>query len=248
MNCSPELIEAHFDGELDASQRAAIELHMESCPGCSAAYARLKEQRAGIKAAAPYYNAPSGLRESVREALRHEAASETPAPSSRASWRWIAIAACLLLAVSLSWNIVQWRPRGGESFLAESILADHIRSLLGTHLVDVASSDQHTVKPWFAGKLDFSPAVKDLESQGFPLIGGRMEYLASRRAAALVYRRRQHVINLFIWPGQPSSGREVRLSRNGYNMLHWTDGPMTYWAVSDVSAGELDRLKDLYTH
>src|SRR5439155_24246996 len=120
------------------------------------------------------------------------------------------------------------------------------RSLLGSRLVDVASSDQHTVKPWFAGKLDFSPAVRDLAGQGFPLAGGRLEYLSGRRVAALVYYRRQHVINLFTWPGGSSSVSETSTSLDGYNLLQWTDGSMTYWVVSDASSAELKIFRSLF--
>jgi anti-sigma factor RsiW len=151
------------------------------------------------------------------------------------------------LVASVTSNLVQLRHSAVENSVAESVVGDHIRSLIGTHLVDVPSSDQHTVKPWFAGKLDFSPDVKNFEAEGFPLVGGRIEYLAGRRVAALVYRRRQHLINVFTWPaGSASAGSGARLARNGYNLLQWTDGPMTYWAASDVSAVELDRLRDLY--
>jgi len=152
----------------------------------------------------------------------------------------------LLLVASVAWNLAQLRPRSFQTDLAENVLSDHIRSLIGTRLVDVPSSDQHTVKPWFAGKLDFSPEVKDLEAQGFPLVGGRIEYLAGRRVAALVYHRRQHVITLFIWPDASSSGADAGISRNGYNLLHWTAGPMTYWAVSDVSTSDLEKFQSLY--
>jgi anti-sigma factor RsiW len=128
--------------------------------------------------------------------------------------------------------------------MAEIVLNDHLSSLLGSHLLDVVSSDQHTVKPWFAGKLDFSPDVKDLAAQGFPLAGGRVDYLAGRRVAALVYHRRQHVINLFIWPGGSSAPSPTGITHNGYNLLHWTAGRMTFWAVSDVSSAELQDFRN----
>ncbi len=237
MKCSPELLDALLDDELGAAVKAAVQQHLETCAECSAAYARLRRLRAGIKTAAPYYNAPPELRRAVGELVERRPAQETP-------WRGIAIAASLLLAASFVWNVVQLRPHRDE--LASSVLADHIRSLLGSSPVEVVSSDQHTVKPWFAGKLDFSPPVKDLAAEGFPLVGGRIDYLDERRVAALVYRRRQHVITVFIWPrGSTERAGERSLSHNGYNLLRWTDGAMVFWAVSDVSPGELDTLRRL---
>jgi anti-sigma factor RsiW len=247
MNCAPDLIEAYLDEELDAPLRAAVGQHVAACPECSEAYARLLGQKASIKAAARYYNAPPELRQSVRDALRHSTVAEAKPRVSERPWRWLAIAATMLLVASISSNLLQLRHSAAENSIAESVVGDHIRSLLGTHLVDVPSSDQHTVKPWFAGKLDFSPDVKNFEVEGFPLVGGRIEYLAGRRVAALVYRRRQHVINVFTWPAESAKATsEVRLARDGYNLLQWTEGPMTYWAASDLSAVELDRLRDLY--
>jgi len=245
MSCSRDLIEAYLDGELDAAQHAAVEQHMTGCPNCSEAYARLSEQKADIKAVAPYYSAPPELQRSVRQELRR-LESEVVKPVEELPWRWLAIAASILLVASLSWNMIQMRPRAAEGGLADIILTDHIRSLIGTHLVDVPSSDQHTVKPWFAGKLDFAPDVRDLSAQGFPLMGGRVEYLAGRRVAAIVYQRRLHVINLFIWPAGSGAEPEAAISLNGHNLIHWTTGPMTYWAVSDLNAAELATLRSLY--
>ncbi len=130
--------------------------------------------------------------------------------------------------------------------MAQNILSSHVRSLIGTHLLDVVSTDRHTVKPWFNGKLDFSPDVRDFASDGFPLIGGRIEYVSGRTAAALVYHRRQHVINVFTWPSSPDDAKESHFSRNGYNELEWTNGSMTYWAVSDVALADLQKFKDLW--
>jgi anti-sigma factor RsiW len=245
MSCSRDLIEAYLDGELDAAQHALVQQHMTGCPNCSEAYARLSRQKADIKAVAPYYSAPPDLQRSVLQGLQR-LESEAVKPVRELPWRWVAIAASILLVASLSWNVIQMRPRVAEGDLADIILTDHIRSLIGTRLVDVPSSDQHTVKPWFAGKLEFAPDVRDLSAQGFPLMGGRVEYLDGRRVAALVYQRRMHVINLFIWPAGSAAGPETAVSRNGYNLIHWTTGPMTYWAVSDLNAGELATLRSLY--
>jgi anti-sigma factor RsiW len=208
----------------------------------------LCQQKQNIRRAAPYYSAPLPLRQSVRVALR-DAGREAAGKHVQPYWQWAAIAAAILLVASVAWNIVQLRPRGAEDSIAENILADHIRSLIGTHLMDVVSTDQHTVKPWFAGKLDFSPPVQNLDADGFPLAGGRIEYIADRRVAALIYYRRKHIINLFIWPAAErdatSQGGTALLTRNGYNILHWTSGSMTYWAVSDVSVADLKIFRNL---
>lgn len=246
MNCSGELIEAYMDEELDAGLKAAVEEHLSTCRDCSEALARLREQKAGIKLAAPYYTAPVPVERAVREALRRAAAEEAGAKRPDTNWRWLAIAASVLLAMSLAWNLSGLRPRAAENdVVAQGVLSDHIRSLMGEHLLDVPSTDQHTVKPWFNGKVDFSPDVKDFAADGFPLVGGRLDYLMNRTVAALVYRRRQHVINLFTWPSD-SAAVEDHFSRNGYNVIRWTHGGMTYWAVSDLNLNELEQFRDLY--
>jgi anti-sigma factor RsiW len=247
MNCSHDLIEAYMDEELEPGPRAAVEEHLSNCSVCSEAYSRFREQKASIGSIAPYYTAPAQLQQSIRAALQRAAADERAAMGRNTPWRWLAIAATILLAISVSWNLRRPQPRTVESDLvAQNILSDHIRSLIGTHLLDVPSSDRHTVKPWFNGKLDFSPEVKDFASQGFPLIGGRLDYLTDRTMAALVYRRRQHIVNLFTWPADSAPATESHFSRNGYNVVHWTNGAMTYWAVSDIAIAELEQFKSLY--
>jgi anti-sigma factor RsiW len=247
MICSRELIEGYLDEELGSDTRAEVQEHLTHCPACSEIYARIQQQKVDIRAMAPSYTAPDFLKHSVRNALRLEAQRETATHSRHVNWRWLAIAASILLVVSMAWNVTRLLPGpAGNDLLAQNILSSHVRSLIGTHLLDVPSSDQHTVKPWFNGKLDFSPQVKDLASQGFPLIGGRIEYLSDRTVAALVYGRRQHVINLFTWPAASFTGNISEWSRNGYNLVHWTDSGMTYWAVSDITSAELQQFKNLY--
>ncbi len=245
MTCAgaTSLMEAYVDGELDAGEKAQVAEHLAACSACGAAYARLAELRDGIRAHAPYYGAPPGFEDRVRLGLR-QAGRE-----SATAWRWLAVAAGILLAVSAAWNVTLLRSRSAADPVAADILSSHVRSLIGTHLLDVPSSDQHTVKPWFNGKLDFSPDVRDLAAQGFPLIGGRVDYAGHRTVAALVFERRKHTINLFTWPsssagadGGPSSER----SANGYHVLHWNQAGMAWWAVSDLNAAELRQFESLY--
>jgi anti-sigma factor RsiW len=160
-------------------------------------------------------------------------------------WNWLALAAAIAVAAIVASSFL---PRltqpGADQFLATQLIASHIRSLMADHLTDVASSDQHTVKPWLDVKLDFAAPVVDLSGDGFPLIGGRLDYLDNHSAAALVYQRRKHFINLFIWPTTPADSKEQKVvEREGYHLVHWADGDFTYWAVSDVNIIDLETFK-----
>jgi anti-sigma factor RsiW len=203
----------------------ALAQHLLSCQSCI------------MRMHARYYEAPPALEQKIRQRLRQEVS--TPLP-----WRWLAIAASVLLVVSVAWNLLLLRSRvDPQQLLAGNVLSAHVRSLTGTHLLDVPSSDQHTVKPWFNGKLDFAPAVKDIE--GFPLLGGRIEYFDGRPAAALIYGRRNHVINLFTWPSATSAAEGTR-TLNGYRLESWSSNGMTFWAVSDLNETELRQFVSLY--
>jgi len=202
----------------------ALAQHQRSCPSCI------------VAAHARYYEAPPALEQKIRASLRRETALNVP-------WRWIAIAASILLAVSAAWNLTLLRSRvAPRQLLAENVLSAHLRSLNGTHLLDVPSTDQHTVKPWFAGKLDFSPPVKEVD--GFPLLGGRIEYFEGHSAAALIYGRRAHIVNLFVWPAAATP--ESSQTRNGYQMRTWSANGMAFWAVSDLNPAELGDFVSLY--
>ena len=202
----------------------ALAGHLRSCPSCI------------VRTNAHYYEAPPGLEQKILGRIRKESAEPLP-------WRWMAIAASVLLVVSLTWNISMLRTRvDPRRVLAADIVSAHIRSLTGTHLLDVPSSDHHTVKPWFNGKLDFSPEVKDVE--GFPLLGGRLEYLEGHPSAALIYGRHNHVINLFTWPSARAG--VVEETRNGYHVESWSSGGMAFWVVSDLNEGELREFVRLY--
>ncbi len=242
MDCTEvrRLIDAYVDGELDLVRHTEIDSHLEQCAGCRARVEARRAVQSTVREAAPYFRAPQtlGLRVRQRVGVR---------PSS--TWRAVvvpALAAGLILCLG---SAVVWllRTRPAENdLLARDIVSSHIRSLMPGHLADVPSSDQHTVKPWFDGRADFSPPVPDLASQGFPLVGGRLDYVDGQTVAALVYRRRQHVINVFVWPSASPSGIEELRPRHGYNLFRWAAGGNAFWAISDLNSGELRQFVDLF--
>jgi anti-sigma factor RsiW len=165
--------------------------------------------------------------------------------AARRGWAWPQVGAAFAMSFALAWSVgLYLATPGAAERLQEELVASHTRALMTGHAVDVVSSDRHTVKPWFNGKLDFSPAVFDLSAQGFALTGGRLDYLGRRPVAALVYQHKAHPINVFVWPA-PAEDAPKSASRLGYNLLHWTRGGLSYWAVSDLNAGELAQFRDM---
>jgi len=229
MNCrdAAELLGAFHDRELDLVRSVDLEAHLRDCASCSADLRRLDALRSAIVEQAPYYPAPAALR-------RKLSASRAPREPWFAKWPVLA-AACLLLALAI-WRVT---PPPGPGALTKEVVAAHVRSLQAEHLMDVPSTDQHTVKPWFAGKLDFAPEVDDLSAAGFTLAGGRLDYLDGRAVAALIYRRRLHTINVFTWPTGRADESPRRESVQGFNVVHWVRHGMNWWAVSDLAADEL---------
>jgi len=266
MNCQEiaDLMDGYLDGELDALTSQKIEQHLRDCPKCEQAYEVETAMAHAISLAAPYYKAPLELRERIQVSLREVIGAPTSRGAAGAGllpvrrpeavrrgvffdmpWNWLALAAAIALAAIVASSFLsRLRQPGADQFLATQLIANHVRSLMADHLTDVASSEQHTVKPWLDTKLDFAAPVLDLSGDGFPLIGGRLDYLDNHSAAALVYQRRKHFINLFIWPttSKDSKGQNT-VTRQGYNLLHWIEGDFTYWAVSDVSLTDLDTFK-----
>lgn len=246
MNCEDvrPLLDSFADGELDLVNHVQVETHLEECFDCDHAY----RDRGALKTALAdnelYFRAPTELRSKIRSALS-EATTE-PFYKRFFKWRWmptVAAAAIFGLALVLTFTIL--RPSANpDELLANEIVSAHVRSMMvgDPHLMDVASTDQHTVKPWFEGKLDFSPPVIDLGQKGFSLIGGRLDYAGGRPIAALVYQRRLHVINVFVYPSQEGNTGAVTSIRQGFNIVRWTRNGMTFWAVSDLNAGELQEL------
>ena len=269
MNCeeATKLMDGYLDGELDPITSQTIEQHLRECSNCNQAYKTHGSLIRAISNATPYYKAPPELRERVQSSLREEIAGRPMRNVERdaqpllpqrqsglrnilsgTSWNWLSLAAAIIFGAIIAWNLVPrlQRPKA-DQFLATQLIASHVRSLMANHLTDVASSDQHTVKPWLDEKLDFAPAVVDLSSEGFPLVGGRLDYLDKRPVAALIYQRRKHFINLFVWPAESNATRPtMSISRQGYQLLHWVDSDFNYWAVSDVNVNDLQTLKELF--
>jgi len=242
-----EFIHAYVDGELDLARSLEVEHHMQECQACANAYRSETALRSALKDSSLYYSAPEKLEKRIRSSLRREAKSE--AGRRVFGWRWFPIGAMalILLLALVIWRAAPGLRPAGDDLLAQEMVSNHVRSLqLESHRTDVISSDQHTVKPWFDGKLDFAPPVKDFSSQGFSLLGGRLEYLNNRAVAALVYQRQKHYINLYIWPAEPGNAiGELATKRQGYNLLHWTNSGMTYWAISDLNGLELHEFARL---
>jgi anti-sigma factor RsiW len=241
MNCeqAKPLIEPYADGELEAGAILELERHLENCSACALAWRNLQSLKKTLKQETLYFTAPAELRRRVKAELRSQAGAKSRWSFRNWDWR-IALSTGLATAcLALLLTVTLTRPPAGET-LAREIVSSHIRSLMASHVMDVVSTDQHTVKPWFNGKLDFSPPVKDLAALGFPLIGGRLDYLGGRGVAALVFQRNKHVINLFIWPAPEADSTPAALTpRQGYHLIHWSEGGMVFWAVSDLNEKEL---------
>jgi len=233
-------LHGYFDGELDAVRAAEFEAHLQGCSTCAKALATQRELRAAFGAGDLYAKAPGSLRARVRAELPLSPGAGAP---HAARWRSLAAAAALVLVSFGLWRTVPaWRDDVGERELARQVLDAHLRSLQLTHLTDVASTDQHAVKPWFVGKLDFAPAVVDLASDGFPLVGGRLDVVGGQSVAALVYARRKHVINVFVWPSEKADPALRSGTEHGYTWIQWTRAGMRFWAVSDVATVDLEEF------
>ena len=239
------LLDAYVDGELDLVRGIEIEKHMEGCQACARSVENLRALGSAMRSGGLYYQPPASLGPRLEKAMQRAGRSERR--PTRFGWQIIALAASLLLAVYVVARMNPGIPHdASNNLVAQETLDSHLRSLMPGHLTDVQSTDQHTVKPWFNGKLDYSPPVTDFAPQGFPLTGGRLDSLSGRAVAVLVYQRRQHLINVYVWPAPGSADASVGESvRQGYNLLHWTRAAMNWWVVSDLNLDELKGFANL---
>src|SRR3984893_8819523 len=238
-------LDAYLDGELPEAERTPLRGHLQDCPDCGPEAAALERLRDDIRRFAPVHRAPEALRSQIRLAIRREAAANAPSAALRAPG-WLAYAASILLAVAVGsgGTFLMLGDRQGDAIASQAI-DSHLRSLLGTHLTDVASSDQHTVKPWFAGRSELSPPAVDLSPEGFPLVGGRLDLIAGKTVPALVYKRREHVINVFVLPASKDDLGKT-LTRQGYTLRHWNEGDLGFWAVTDAAPSELTDFERVF--
>ena len=263
MSCADLRLKLHglLDGELDPAEVAFVNAYLGACPGCTEELESLRALHQAVAGEARYHPAPEGLAQKLADALRKNSAESGAAAKQPASRivgglprQWMALAAALLPVAVISAGLTYYftavhlsghlTGESSEAVLEQELVAGHVRSLMANHLVDVASSDQHTVKPWFNGKLDVGPPVRDLADSGFPLVGGRLDYIRGHAVAALVYKRGQHVINVFIWPDAKAVKTEpVTADRQGYHLVHWNGPGIVCWAVSDVDPHDLDQLQ-----
>jgi anti-sigma factor RsiW len=241
MNCqqAKPLIEPYADGELDATAILELEKHIHDCPACMAALRNVQSLKMALKQDTLFFAAPKELRRRVKAELHSQFGIKSRWEFR--NWNWLTAATTSLATACLSLLLtVTLTGPSAQQQLTQEIVSSHIRSLMASHVLDVVSTDQHTVKPWFNGKLDFSPPVKDLASQDFRLIGGRLDYLGGHSVAALVFQRHKHLINLFIWPTQKNVSNPTLFTPiQGYNLINWSEADMTFWAVSDLNGKEL---------
>jgi anti-sigma factor RsiW len=237
------LLHALIDGELDAGHAREVEDHIADCPNCTAQLAAYREMSQAIAGAGVRYTAPAQLRRRIEASLPQP---QTNVPSRRSVLRGFAMGSAVSAIAATGLVAIVLRNDDEQRIMSEVVSA-HLRSLQAGHLTDVISTDQHTVKPWFNGKLDVSPPVIDLTAQGFTLVGGRLDYVDARAIGAIVYRRRQHVINLFVAQTASTESRAAKTETiQGFNIRRWSDRGLNYWAVSDIAADELAEFSDKF--
>lgn len=240
------ILHGYFDNELDAVGAASFERHLELCPDCVNALEALESLRSSMNVSQLYEEVPAELRKKILAGV--SSSRRVTVFPALTVWQLLAVAAAILLVFYTGSRVTSvQRSSNYETVLAAEVVDAHLRSLQPGHLTDVVSSDQHTVKPWFDGKLEFSPPVRDFVDQGFPLQGGRLDVVRGRAIAALVYGRRKHLVSAFIWPTGEQNASPRAGSRQGYQWISWRKGGMEFWVVSDVAPSDLEQLQRLFT-
>jgi anti-sigma factor RsiW len=251
MNCDDSRIylPAYLDDELDVAESLRVQKHLTECGECRHAQDEQLALRSALRDPGQYAHPSVEFTNRIEAAVRRASQQEE---RSQGSWfesfwlgafRWVPAATALLIVTVGAFLVMNSLRSSHQELIASAVLAGHIRSLQPGHLIDVPSSDRHTVKPWFQGKLDFSPPVPDLSELGWTLVGGRLDYVDGRPVAVLVYQRRMHNINVFLWPNHASADDAIREEHEqGYQILHWNGAETTYWVVSDLNNAELMEL------
>lgn len=228
------LVDAYVDEEMDAVERSQFRTHVGGCARCGRAVDRRVALQGAVRGL-PYHAAPDRLRAAVIARTR---------AAARPRWFALAAAAVIVLAVTAGSAVRMMQARAAADAITGSLVADHVRALQTSHVIDVQSSDRHTVKPWFLGKIDFAPPVNDLSAAGFPLAGGRLATIDGRAVAVLVYQRRLHPVAVYVWPAGDTRARAAGVETvRGFNVRHWTVSGMAFWAVTDASPADLDALE-----
>jgi anti-sigma factor RsiW len=241
------LLDAHVDRELDVATDREVTRHLSECERCASEVESIRALKKAL-GESERVRAPDVLRRRIVNALGSSPVADTARGTRTVRWlpRSSAIAIPAAIAAVLALLLMPRMFRVDQSdFLVREVVAAHVRSTQVDHLTDVPSSDRHTVKPWFEGKIDFSPPVTDFQAKTFKLVGGRVDYLDDRPVAALVYQHGPHLINVFIWPSDGSERAPSLLTRNGYNLDHFSHAGMNYWIVSDMGVDEMEKLAAL---
>jgi anti-sigma factor RsiW len=245
------LLHPYFDGELDEGTAASVKAHLSECAECNKELAALQALREATKRAVPRYTAPESLRQRLAQSSVRPSTADLVRSRGRSvlQSRWLALAASLVLVAGLSSAVTRavLEPdgaAGSQDLLTRDLVSSHLRALAAPNPIDVASSDRHTVKPWFAGRVEVSPPTVDLSQQGFPLVGGRVDYVGSRRVAVLVYKHAQHYIDVYVLPedaslDKPGSADTSLIMSQGLGLIHRNIDGVSVWAVSDMDRSEL---------
>lgn len=235
-----DLLGAYADGELMPEESSEIRAHLTSCQPCNAEYDAMRELTRRLQDGLDRPRAPDVLKARIRSTLAHPDLLEPRVSSARTRRTSLLAAGMMIAALSATASFAVARRSAFEPSIGEQVLSSHVRSLMPGHLTDVASNDLHNVKPWFNGRVDLSPNVPRLDSLGYPLAGGRLDYVGGRPVAAVVYTRRQHVINVLSWPVDRGGSDALSMStEHGYHLAHWRDAGVEYWVTSDVAEPDL---------